>query len=134
MTRRQMWVFVMWLVCSGCSDPDRSLPPDYRDLVVPMEQLRADAARQRGRALFVAHCALCHGERADGRGVRREGFERAPRDLTSPAWRRGTTPRRIYHNIREGIRGTGMPAWNALDPAQTWDLVAYVLSLGEERP
>jgi mono/diheme cytochrome c family protein len=133
--RRLIQVFVMWLACSGCSgpDPDRNLPPEYRALPVPAEDLRAEESRQRGRVLFVEHCALCHGERADGRGVRREGFARAPRDLTSTAWRRSTTPRHVYYSIREGVRDSAMPAWKALDPAQTWDLVAYILSLSEER-
>ena len=132
MKRRLIQVFLMWLACSGCSDPDRGLPPAYRDLSVPLDELRTQAARQRGQALFVEHCVLCHGERGDGLGERREGFEPPPRDLTSSTWRRETTPRRIYYAIREGVRGTAMPEWKTLDPTQTWDLVAYVLSLSAE--
>ena len=119
------------LVFSGCDD-ERDLPRDYRSLEVPQARLESAAARQRGRALFVEHCALCHGEHADGHGERREGFARPPRDFTSAAWRRGTAPRRVFFAIREGIRGTAMPAWKALDHEQTWDLVAYVLAVSEE--
>jgi mono/diheme cytochrome c family protein len=44
------------------------------------------------------------------------------------------TPRRVYYVIREGIRGTPMPAWKTLDAEQTWDLVAYVMSVAELGP
>lgn len=126
-------VVLMWLAFSGCSDPDRDLPRDYRTLPVPVEQLRAQAVQQRGRALFLEHCALCHGVRGDGHGERRQGLDRPLPDFASVTWRRQATPRGTYYAIRAGVRGTAMPAWKALDPAQTWDIVAYVLSIGEER-
>jgi mono/diheme cytochrome c family protein len=43
-------------------------------------------------------------------------------------------PRRAYYVIREGLRRTPMPAWKILDEDQTWDLVAYVLSVVEQGP
>jgi len=98
---------------------------------VPEERLRSTAAREHGRALFLQHCALCHGERADGRGVRRQGLSSSPRDFTDPEWRRRTSPRRVYYVIREGSHGTAMPAWKSLEEADTWDLSAYLLAVGE---
>jgi len=121
---------VMWLACSSCSNRDADLPAAYRDIPVPEQQLAAPGARQRGRQLFLEHCALCHGDQADGKGVRREGLSRAPRDFTSMAWRQSTSPRHVYFAIREGVRGTPMPSWKALDDRDIWDLVAYVLSVG----
>jgi len=35
----------------------------------------------------------------------------------------------VYFVIREGVSGTAMPAWAGLNPKETWDLVAYVLSV-----
>lgn len=104
---------------------------------VPIElsarRLAAADARTRGRALFLAHCALCHGTNADGRGVRREGFTRPPRDFTDPAWRRTATPCHLYTQIQNGIPGTPMPGWQAtLAPEDIADLVAYLLSVGEQ--
>jgi mono/diheme cytochrome c family protein len=122
----------MWLGSSGCSGPDAQLPASYRSVEVPAARLASAAARARGRALFLDSCALCHGEHADGRGTRREALGRAPRDFTAPAWRGAKSPRRVYYIIREGVRGTAMAAWKgALDEDQTWDLVAYLLSVGE---
>ncbi|MGZ5496875.1 MAG: c-type cytochrome, partial [Candidatus Aminicenantales bacterium] len=70
---------------------------------VPPGLLDSAEARESGRRLFLTSCALCHGEKADGRGVRREGLSTPPRDFTNPSWRKGTTPRRVFFAIREGV-------------------------------
>jgi high-affinity iron transporter len=98
---------------------------------VSEERLHSAAARERGRRLFLAHCALCHGERGDGHGMRSAGFAKPPANFTDPAWRRRSTPRRVFFAIREGLRGTPMPSWASLSDEEAWDLAAYVLSLGE---
>ena len=89
------------------------LPEPYRSIAVPEERLRSAEARAHGRALFLQHCALCHGERADGRGVRQQALSTPPRDFTDPAWRARTSPRQVFHVIREGSPGTPMPAWKS---------------------
>jgi len=123
------------LALAGCSREDAGLPPAYRRVETPADRLRSPAARARGRALFLEHCALCHGERADGRGPRREAFTRAPADFTDTAWRRRTSERRAYFVIREGVPGTPMPSWKwTLDEGDAWDLVAYVRSVAEPGP
>jgi mono/diheme cytochrome c family protein len=121
----------MLLVLAGCADADGDLPQPYRRLRVPSERLASTEARERGRAIFAVNCALCHGERGNGRGARREGLSRAPRDFTNGAWQTSTSPRRVFFVIREGVRGTSMPAWSNLSDEEAWDLTAYVLSLGE---
>jgi high-affinity iron transporter len=98
---------------------------------VPEALLASAEARARGRAIFDAHCVLCHGPRGDGQGQQREGLDPKPRDLTSAAWRASASPRRVFFAVREGIHGTAMPAWPALSDGEAWDLTAYVLSLGE---
>jgi high-affinity iron transporter len=123
----------MWLVLPGCADVDRNLPRRYRQLEVPAERLASDEARAHGAMLFAEHCALCHGERGDGHGLRREGLTRSPRDFTSAAWRQSTSPRRVFYAIREGVLGTPMPGWKALTEPEAWDMTAFVLSLGESQ-
>ena len=118
------------LTCTACRGVDSDLPPAYRHVPVPEARLRSAEARARGKALFAANCVLCHGERGDGHGRRSAGFAKAPADFTDPAWRRRVTPRRVFFVIREGLRGTPMPSWGFLSEDETWDLAAYVLSLG----
>jgi mono/diheme cytochrome c family protein len=123
----------MSVVSPACADVDSDLPRPYRRVKVPTAQLESSDARDRGRALFLAACALCHGERGDGNGLRREGLSRPPRDFTNPAWRQSTSARRVFFTIREGIAGSAMPASPGLTEQEAWDLTAYVLSLGEPR-
>jgi mono/diheme cytochrome c family protein len=120
-----------WLVLPGCADGDRDLPRAYRRIEVPSGLLSSLESRTRGARLFREYCALCHGERGDGQGVRKEGLTRAPRDFTDPSWRASTSPRHVFFTIREGLPGTPMPSWKALSEQDSWDLTAYVLSLGE---
>lgn len=119
------------LALVGCSGEDAGLPPSYRRIDVPADRLRSADARARGRALFLQHCALCHGERADGHGARREAFNRPPADFTDAGWQRRTSDRRAYFAIREGVTGTAMPSWRSLDEGEAWDLVAYLRSVAE---
>jgi high-affinity iron transporter len=110
------------IASSACTEDDQ----------VDAARLESPQARARGRELFVQHCALCHGERADGRGARREGLSAPPADFTRPAWRKGRTPRQVFEAIRDGVPSRSMPAWRGLGDEALWDLTAYLLSLGGE--
>ena len=74
----------------------------------------------RGRTLFQAQCAYCHG--ADGDGGRGA-------NLARPALRRAPTDEALFRVVNRGIPGTGMPG-NAMSARETWQVVAYVRSLG----
>ncbi|HEY6105380.1 MAG TPA: cytochrome c [Anaeromyxobacteraceae bacterium] len=111
------------LALSAC---ERDVPAAYRSVVVPAARLGDPASRERGRELFARYCALCHGERGDGRGQRRAGLSMPPRDFTDPDWQARTSSLRIFVAVREGVPGTSMPSWAALSTEDTWDLVAYV--------
>jgi mono/diheme cytochrome c family protein len=128
--KRTLILLAAALEFSGCrADPDRDLPAAYRSMTVPTERLEAFSAIRRGRALYVEHCALCHGVHADGRGVRREGLSTSPRDFTDVRWRDRFSPRRTFWILREGKPNTPMPSWRALAEDELWDLTAYILSV-----
>ena len=107
---------------SGCRDSNLRLP-------TPPPDLATSARVTRGRAIFLEHCALCHGERADGRGPRREGLDRLPRDFTSTEWRASATAPGVFVTLRDGVDGSPMPSWSALGDEALWDLTGYVLSV-----
>jgi mono/diheme cytochrome c family protein len=117
------------LAFSACRERDADLPEPYRRLDVPESLLQSPEAVARGREIYLEHCALCHGDQADGHGVRRSALNKPPQDFTDPAWRRRVSPRHVFFVIREGSAGTAMPAWKIFDDTQTWDLTAYLLSV-----
>lgn len=112
------------IASSGCRTDSR----------VSEATLRSPEERARGKQLFAEHCALCHGENADGRGRRSEGLAGRPADFTSAGWRASATPDRVFTIIREGKPATSMPAWRSLDDRDVADLTAYVLSVSAEGP
>jgi len=120
--RSRPWL-AMLLVLSAC-EPAEPLAPAGFD---------APEARARGRELFLRHCAICHGEHADGQGPRRGSLTPPPASFRDPSWRERTTPGRVHRIVREGVRGTPMPPWKVvLDEQQTWDVVAFLLGVGRE--
>ena len=85
----------------------------------------------RARTLYLAKCAICHGERGDGQGPRRGSLFRKPPDFRRPAWRQGKSLAELRSAIREGRPGSDMPAWKTLDDAEIAGLAAYVAGLAE---
>ena len=131
---KPMGALLTSLALSACSTDKTESAGQYAQIEVPVNVLSSDDARQRGRLLFQDKCALCHGARADGQGVRSKGLSGKPADFSSPTWRAGATPRYVYQVISEGKRGTSMPAWPTLGEQEKWDVVAYVLSIAEDGP
>lgn len=131
---KAMGALLMSLALLGCSAEASPFSVDYDQVEVPVAQLSSDEARARGRTLFKEKCALCHGDRADGNGVRSKGLSGKPVNFGSSEWRSNTTAIRLFEVLSEGERGTSMPAWPTLSDGQKWDLVAYVLSIAEDGP
>ena len=76
-------------------------------------------AEQGGR-LFQTHCSYCHGPRGEGgRGA----------DLTNGQYRYGGSDAELFNTIRNGIRGSEMPAVRASDD-EVWRMVAFVKKIG----
>lgn len=76
---------------------------------------------QRGARLFAANCALCHGPKgAGGRGA----------DLARPRLTRATDDEALFQIVHDGIPGTEMPANRTMTDHETWQVTAYVRTLG----
>jgi len=84
----------------------------------------------RGRALFSATCADCHGSDARGSGPHAESLETKPADLSVMG--RAHPPGDIAWKIESG-RGD-MPGFGkALSERDIWDLVNFVRQVGDGR-
>ena len=106
---------------------NRTVPTRERDRENPL-RAKSDAADiGAGRALYRQKCDLCHAY--DGSGKTEIGAGQYPRppDLRGATVQQMTDGELLFH-IRNGIRHTGMPAWN-LAERQGWQLVLYVRQL-----
>jgi mono/diheme cytochrome c family protein len=118
-------LFTASLVISGC---ERSATPQ-----APAGLLDSAEASQAGAAIFAANCAICHGAGADGRGLRREGMNPPPANLTLPPWSDPANAGATFSVIRNGVAGTAMTSWPVFGDQEIWQLIAFIISLGKSR-
>jgi predicted CXXCH cytochrome family protein len=108
----------------------QSVPDDARKRINPLKDDPAGIAA--GHELYREKCETCHAY--DGGGKTTIGGNQYPRP---PALRsfaiQATSDGELFYHIRNGIRNTGMPAWNLPD-RQTWQLVSYIRHLPDVAP
>lgn len=109
-----------------------SVPGDAKTLKNPRpvtEGIMAEA-----REHWTEHCSVCHG--LDGRGetvVGRGMYPPAPNMIDANTQQK--TDGEIFYIISNGVRLTGMPAWEGADsPEAIWDLVAFIRHMPELTP
>ena len=92
----------------------------------PLDSTTVDT--EKGKELFNIYCAICHGEKGDGKGnlVKREKF------LGVPSYKdREITEGSIYHVVTYGLNSMGSHA-NQLSQEERWQVADYVLKLKSE--
>lgn len=97
------------------------------------------ALLERGRAIFEARCATCHGPAGDGHGGGSAIFSAAgvhPRDLSSGLLRLRSNapeglpaPEDVFRTITVGIPSYGMPAFDYLSEDDRWAVVFHIRTL-----
>jgi putative copper resistance protein D len=86
------------------------------------------ASIRRGRDLFAAHCAVCHGVAGLGDGPAAAGLLQRPADLTA-SHTADHTPGDIFWWVTHGL-GLAMPAFgDQLSSEERWHLVNFVRTL-----
>lgn len=125
---------------------DQHLVPTYWLLYTNMERsvkahakqvqappLDEAAMARRGAALYREHCARCHGAPAVAPEPFALGMNPVPANLSHTS--RERTPAELYWTVRNGLKMTGMPAWQfRLAEAQLWDVVAFLKLLPRLSP
>ena len=119
-----------------------ALPADLLWMIGPQDRRPArpppvtPALRERGRALFRERCALCHGERGDGRGPLADRLTIAPTNFTAGVYKLRSTPpgalptdEDLFGTLTRGLHGTPMQPWRELPAADRWSLVTHLKSL-----
>ena len=137
-------VAALAIVCFGVFDTTASTPHPpliaWATHMTMQNAVRRNAARmpppprftaagaRRGFAIYDANCAVCHGGPGLARAAWVSGMTPAPPYLLGVA--RQWTPNQLYWIVRQGVRMTGMPAWDqTLTQADVWDVVAFLDAL-----
>ncbi len=103
----------------------------------PASAQSGDAAA--GKAVYERRCALCHGERGDGKGPAADHLDPRPRDFTTGVYKIRSTASRapsdgdLFEVITHGMPGTFMPAWDVLPEKDRRNLVAYIKAFAADK-
>ena len=108
----------------------------------PPESIWTDAkAIAKGREIYTAKCALCHGERGDGKGPGAANLPLKPADLTDAKMVAEMPGNFWFWRVSEGglvepfkSKGSAMPAWKGeLSQSDRWAVIAYAHTLSGHR-
>jgi mono/diheme cytochrome c family protein len=80
-----------------------------------------------GLEQFADHCTTCHGNDGSGQVDVGRGLYPRPPDLRAQPTQ-SMTDGEMFHIINDGVRFTGMPAWNH-EPRESWALVRFIRHL-----
>ncbi|HVJ07472.1 MAG TPA: cytochrome c [Acidisarcina sp.] len=75
-------------------------------------------------------CAMCHGEKGDGKGETAADMKLPMKDLHDPATLKGMTDGEIYYIIVNG-KGKMPPEGDRAKPDRVWNLVVYLRSFSD---
>ncbi len=89
---------------------------------------------QAGKTLFQksakpAACAMCHGEKGDGKGMLGTALVPPPRNFTCNAMMKAISDGQLFWIIKKGSPGTGMMSFSGLSDDKVWQLIHYIRSL-----
>jgi len=125
--------------CSADKHPSReetSLANAAKDVVIPLKAGKmtnplpeTDEVLSQGQQVFLGSCALCHG--TDGRGGTSIGSHMDPPAMDlSTAHVQHWSDGELFWIIQNGVRLTGMPAWqSSISDNDTWKLARFIHNL-----
>jgi mono/diheme cytochrome c family protein len=92
-----------------------------------------DISVARGKELYLSQCAMCHGEKAKGKGTLAPEMNITPPDFTNPDLLSKRTDGELFAIIGQGLapmpgQSTRLTAW------QRWDLVNFLRAAEGKSP
>ena len=126
----------------GHADHDHPpVPTAYANAHLPAAVWTDPKMIGRGKEIYVAKCALCHGEKGDGKGPGSVNLPLKPADLTDAKMVAEMPGNFWYWRVSEGglvepfkSKGSTMPAWKGeLSQNDRWAVIAYAHTLSGHR-
>jgi mono/diheme cytochrome c family protein len=117
------------------------VPAAYASAHVPDRVWTDPRMIARGREIYTAKCAVCHGANGDGRAPAAASLQRKPADFTDAAMVAEMPGNYWVWRVSEGglaepfrSKGSAMPAWkDELSMNDRWAVIAYTHTLSGHR-
>ncbi|MEX2222871.1 MAG: copper-binding protein [Candidatus Rokuibacteriota bacterium] len=117
------------------------VPAAYANTQIPTNVWTDPKMLAKGKEIFTAKCALCHGEKGDGKGPGSVNLPLKPADLTDAKMVAEMPGNFWVWRVSEGglvepfrSKGSTMPAWKGeLSMQDRWAVIAYAHTLSGHR-
>ena len=118
-----------------------AVPATYAKAHLPDHVWTDPKMLARGREIYTAKCALCHGEKGDGKGPGAANLPLKPADLTDAKMVAEMAGNFWYWRVSEGglvepfkSKGSTMPPWKSdLSQNDRWAVIAYAHTFSGHR-
>lgn len=107
-----------------------SIPGNAKSLKNPIQSTPDNLVEAKKH--YMEHCAVCHGENGSGKTETAGGMSPEVPDLRADHIQ-NLTDGELFYIIKNGVRFTGMPAWDMPDDHH-WKLVALIRQLPKQYP
>jgi mono/diheme cytochrome c family protein len=124
-------LFFALLPQEPAATPDKAMPADAATLTNPVKPTPESQAR--AKVLWGMDCALCHGEKGNGKGDLVADMHLTIKDFTDPSSLKNRTDGELFYAIKNGEEKEKMPAEGprAKDD-EVWNLVILVRSFSNK--
>jgi mono/diheme cytochrome c family protein len=107
-----------------------AVPADAAQMVNPVKPNGESQAK--AKKMYGYDCAMCHGEKGDGKGDLVADMKLTLKDYTDPATLKGLSDGEMFYIIKNG-KGQMSGEGDRAKPEDIWNLVIYVRSLAAKQ-
>ncbi|MFI5118535.1 MAG: c-type cytochrome [Terriglobales bacterium] len=108
--------------------PESKVPPEAAARVNPVKPSPESLAK--GKKLYAIDCAMCHGEKGDGKGDMASDIKNVT-DFTNPDALKNRTDGELFYVMRNG-KGEMPPEGDRAKNDDIWNMVNYIRSLAKK--
>jgi mono/diheme cytochrome c family protein len=121
------FVFALWAQTKAPA-PEYKVPPEAAAKANPVKPTSESLAK--GKKLYGYDCAMCHGEKGDGKGDMASDMKNVT-DFTNPDALKNRTDGELFYVIRTG-KGEMPPEGDRAKDDDIWNMVNYIRSLAKK--
>lgn len=112
----------------GQTPGEYKIPPASAQMANPVKPTPESLAK--GKKTYGIDCAMCHGEKGDGKGDVASGMKNVT-DFTNPDVQKARTDGEWFYIIRKG-KGEMPPEGDRAKDEDIWNLVNYIRAFGKK--